>query len=429
METDTEKLSDFRKALEILLENPDDFRVVAKAVEERDTKTYQAVLSKHKIIPVCLWICRWFCTKITVFICKRFCPEDIPFKDSVEEMMEFAQVTLRITEDPKKFREILNAYNTQDIDKWQDLINEHKLRPFCRQLCRWFSYYECTRICQEFCPPMPEITRVGRIPRGQIDTHGYADGPSYDGTSTPNDDLSEGRGDHPFGGYVLIEGVFHISSPEKYRAEYSHNLSIWTPIMTKIKNKKPCINSGNLIPDSTGWYQISDMCDPQFLTIWKTHGMDKKFHIRLTVHSAGSDFHSDAVAVMLDNTYPKVDLKNLMILSPDNDLEEIVCKGIKKGQGKIRITYDVQDTNFAYLSIVAEGQSSTTLQIYSKSYAGNPAMTGETGYIDWEPWTDSNFKPCCYLIRLTVWARSIINNMSFTHGNHRVSRFQAVEIT
>jgi hypothetical protein len=50
METDTEKLSDFRKALEILLENPDDFRVVAKAVEERDTKTYQAVLSKHKLI-------------------------------------------------------------------------------------------------------------------------------------------------------------------------------------------------------------------------------------------------------------------------------------------------------------------------------------------------------------------------------------------
>ena len=428
MNVDVEILREFRRALEILLENPDDFKAVAKAVEERDAETYQAALSKLKLFHVCHWVCRWFCTKVSTFICGRFCPEDFPVKDSIEEMMEFAQITLRITEDPKVFRELLTAYNVQDIERWRAIIEEYKIKPFCRQLCRWFSFHQCRIICKELCPRMPEIIQVGRIPREQIDHQGYADGPSFDGPSTPPDDYSAGRGHHPFGGSVIIKGLFNISSPEKYRVEYSNNLSTWTPILTRIKNKKPCLNLGNLIPDASGWYPISDMCDPQFLTIWHTHGMDGKYYIRLTVHSAGSDFFSEAVTVMLDNTLPKVTLTNLMILKPDGDLEEIFCKGIEEGQGKLRISYEVFDENFAYFSIVAEGQSSTTIPIYSKTYGGNTSVKGETGYIDWEPWKETNFVPCCYLIRLTAWDRTIHDNRSFAHGSHRVSRFQAVEI-
>ena len=62
------------------------------------------------------------------------------------------------------------------------------------------------------------------------------------------------------------------------------------------------------------------------------------------------------------------------------------------------------------------------------SACGNPSVRGETGYIDWVPWKEAKLVPCCYLIRIAAWDRTIVNNMSFGHGSHRVSRFQAVEI-
>ena len=90
MKLEVDKLREFRHAIEVLLKNPEDFKAVAQAVEERDAKTYQAVLSRLKLIPICHWVCRWFCTKVSIFICRRFCPEDVAVKDTIEEMMEFA---------------------------------------------------------------------------------------------------------------------------------------------------------------------------------------------------------------------------------------------------------------------------------------------------------------------------------------------------
>ena len=131
---------------------------------------------------------------------------------------------------------------------------------------------------------------------------------------------------------------------------------------------------------------------------------------------------------MLDNTASKITLQNLMILQLDGDLAEIFCGGITKEQGKLRITYEVHDENFAYFDIVAMGANSLTIPINSKTYGGNPTVKGESGFIDWEPWKEAKLIPYYYLIRLAAWDRTIVNNMSFGHGSHRVSRFHAVEI-
>ncbi len=52
MKLDVDKLREFRHALEVLLENPEDFKAVAQAVEERDAKTYQAVLVRLQLVPI-----------------------------------------------------------------------------------------------------------------------------------------------------------------------------------------------------------------------------------------------------------------------------------------------------------------------------------------------------------------------------------------
>ena len=99
-----------------------------------------------------------------------------------------------------------------------------------------------------------------------------------------------GRGHHPFGAKVLINGLFNVSSPEKYRLEYSTDLSSWTHIMANIKNKEPCLNLGIMSPDASGWCLMSEIYDPQFLTIWNTAGIDGTYHLRLIVHSGAPMF-------------------------------------------------------------------------------------------------------------------------------------------
>ena len=53
MNLDVEKLREFRHAIEVLLDNPEDFKAVAQAVEEPDAQTYQAVLARLKLTPIC----------------------------------------------------------------------------------------------------------------------------------------------------------------------------------------------------------------------------------------------------------------------------------------------------------------------------------------------------------------------------------------
>ena len=81
------------------------------------------------------------------------------------------------------------------------------------------------------------------------------------------------------------------------------------------------------------------------------------------------------------------------------------------------------------MPIVAVPQGSAGPAVpLSKTYNGNVLDTGypvPTSFL-WDPWSDPAIVPCCYVVRLDVWDRTVINNTwSGGWGN---SGWEAIEI-
>ena len=441
-ELDMDRLEEFRDALTRLTKEPELFKEAALAVEERSPERFQAVLARLKILRLCFWICRWYCVKTTSFICVRFCPDAKPSKPTIEEMMEFAEATIRITANREAFTELLEAYRRTDVERFSAILQEFKLMPFCIQFCRWFAYLECTRICRLFCPRMPVITHVGNIPTSQIDHEGYASGPSQPPYKTGPPDVSfpAGRGDHPFGGSAEIRGLFYISSPEMYKVEYSEDLSTWKPITEPVKEWNGYIEVTRYPTGSPdpGWYKVSEMWDVNYLTDWRTPSGTGKWYLRLIVKTSTGEFISEVVAARVDNEKPDVELQPVMILLEDGTERPISCGGIKKGEGKILIRFKATDPNFRTLTLVAEGGGGISRTIVDettgthagRSYEGDLTDTGEPPWrtVIWDPWQDPIIEktPCCYLIVLRIWDRTITNN--YFAGGHYNRDHDALEI-
>jgi hypothetical protein len=427
MELDLEKLGEFREALKRLIDDPDVFRAAAEAVAGRDAEKFHGILAELELLPVCVWLCRWFCTKQVGFICRRLCPEGEDKEPTIDEMSGFARATIELLEDRRAFSSLLDAYERQDREAWSRILDEKELYPFCRQFCRWFAFIYCRRVCKEFCPKTPEIKSIGFIPVNQIDAEGYADGPSVPPGLTPVPDAGSGVGDHPFGGLVNVRGNFNIPNPLKYRVEYSDNLTTWTAIKAKTKNKPP-FSAGSCVgphgPDPQGWYDIPGMCDPQYLTDWNTRASGAyagKWYLRLTVRNSAGDFMSDLVTVRIDNVSPEADLQPPVMRAEDGSEKEIKCGGITKGEGKIVIRFKATDENFGRLTLQAWGGcglyvdiADETTGLVNRSYDGDVTDTGEPPWreVVWDPWKEAviHNNPCCYLIRLRVWDRTIVNN-------------------
>jgi hypothetical protein len=131
----------------------------------------------------------------------------------------------------------------------------------------------------------------------------------------------------------------------------------------------------------------------------------------------------------------------LELKTPAGDLKPLKCGKVKKGDGLIRITVEAHDDNFSRLSVAAQGNSSLSVPIVavpegtagpavplSKTYNGNVADTGypvPTSFI-WDPWSDPRMIPCCYVVRIDIWDRAVLNNA--WAGGHGGSGWEAIEI-
>jgi hypothetical protein len=87
------------------------------------------------------------------------------------------------------------------------------------------------------------------------------------------------------------------------------------------------------------------------------------------------------------------------------------------------------------IAVTARGNSGLSVPVVSitatplsKTYNGNIADQGyvvPTEFL-WDPWSDPNIVPCCYLVYVEVWDRTIIN--SSWNGGHYNAGWEAIEI-
>ena len=250
-------------------------------------------------------------------------------------------------------------------------------------------------------------------------------------------------------------GVFNFPAATQYKLEYGTSpVGPWATIAEPVPgyaSMYPLIPvtrfpSGGGDP---GWYDIADIplsdggtttAGEKTLVYWTTP-VDGLYYLRLRVRDGATEKVSAPRAVRVDNTAPPTPVIKLELKTPAGALKPLKCGQVKKGDGLIRITVEAHDDNFSALSVAAEGNSSLSVPVVaipegtagpavplSKTYNGNVADTGypvPTSFI-WDPWSDPNIVPCCYIVRIDIRDRAVLNNA--WAGGHGGAGWEAIEI-
>lgn len=197
-----------------------------------------------------------------------------------------------------------------------------------------------------------------------------------------------------------------------------------------------------------GWFQINQLTDSdggrltsgeKTLMMWPSPLPDGVYYLRLRVRDAAMNTRvSSPQVVRLDNTGPfplPRPTITLQLQKKDGTRVPLKCGKVRKGDGLIVVTIQAYDPNMSAVSVTARGNSGLSVPVVditstplSKTYNGNIADQGyvvPTEFL-WDPWSDPNIVPCCYLVYVEISDRAIVDN-SWT-GGHGNSGWEAIEI-
>ncbi len=197
-----------------------------------------------------------------------------------------------------------------------------------------------------------------------------------------------------------------------------------------------------------GWFKINELTDSdggrlttgeKTLLMWPTSIPDGSFYLKLRVRDAAMNVReSSPQVVRLDNTGPfplPRPTISLQLQKKDGTRTPLKCGKVRKDDGLIVVTIHAYDPNMSQIAVTARGNSGLSVPVVdisstplSKSYNGNISDQGYTMPTEflWDPWSDPNIVPCCYLIYVEIWDRTIINNSY--GGGHSNSGWEAIEI-
>ena len=360
---------------------------------------------------------------------------------------------------------------------WQAELRRLGLDRFCHQVCHFLCREHCKRICRELCA-RPLITRVSSIPTpDQFNALGFGVGPSIPPNQVPPAPPSPPNvpppdaANHPIGGSSELKGYFDFPAATQYKVEVAPAPGgPYTPIVEDVWGwnlPNPPLIWRNRSPGPGGWFNIYNVppVDPppdplrrgiffsdggptaigeKTLVNWTTSAVSDGVHyLRLVARDGGGNVRSSAPQkVHVDNTPPPTPVITLQLKTPSGQLKDLKCGKVKKGDGLIRITIQATDPNFSRCGVAAQGNSSLSVPIeavpdppgvgptvpLSKVYNFNVADTGypvPTSFL-WDPWSDPRIVPCCYVVRIDIWDRAVINNHWL--GGHGNSGWEAIEI-
>lgn len=453
------ELTELAEAAEALARDPQAFEEAFEAYLKQDADRFSAVLERLGLANRCERICYFFCRKHCVAICRRFCLQEADERPNPQEMMAFAQVLARLTQDEAGLRRLIAIFDAEDVEAWQRWVRENDFQRFCHQLCHFLCDVRCKLVCRDLCPPRPLITRVGSIPISRIGPNGLGNGPSIPPFHVGAPNPPAGYGDHPFGASVWLMGIFNFPTAAEYLVEASSTGpgGPYSPILvTSVVgyNNVPFPPWTVEVPryPSTGadpgWFKVSEITDSdggpdafgeKTLLYWPTGGLpDGLYHLRLRVRNGTTTRVSGPQPVYLDNSGPfplPRPTISLQLQRPDGERVPLKCGQVKKGEGLIVVTIHAYDPHLASVSVTARGNSGLSVPVVditntalSKTYNGNLAETGypvPTEFL-WDPWSDPKIVPCCYLVYVEINDRAILND--HYSGGHYNAGWEAIEI-
>lgn len=445
MPTHDERLDELQASGETIAElaqRPELFAEAIEAFRAQDPERFQDVLGRAGLLGRCHWICRWFCSKHCVFVCRKLVgPFDTDPVLDVEEWRQFAEYTGKLAKEPERLLELLDMIGKEDDKAFQRFVKAAKIQRFAHQLCHWLCGVRCHVACRKMCPPMPELIKVGYIPIGHFDADGYAAGPSSPGSFTPPDNPAAGVGDHPLGGSVHINGLFNVAGATEYKVEVGTSpAGPWTAVTTPLTDAQMIgfVWTEYTRAPAGDWYSIADMRllseGQTYLTDWATPPLDAddRYYVRMVVRNAAlTEFPSAPVAVRVDNVGPKgpVAPDNRPLIEFSQGGEPLgCCSEVTRDRGPVEIHIEGTDENFSRLDVVAYGGCSGSVGIFSKTYNGDRTDLGAPApgiTVTWDPWAD-DVEPCCYVVFVRLYDRAIVDNS--WNGGHMFQNWRSITI-
>lgn len=476
-ELDLYEIQATAETIEKLAANPKAFAQAYEAFLAGDAAKFAAALSAVGIEDRCHLVCRFFCRKRCAGVCRKFCPRPSTAEVNAEEILNFSKAVGHLLRDPAFVNRLCGILQSGNVEAWNQEIEKNKLQPYCYQLCVILCAECCEKHCHKVCPQKPLITRVGSIPIAQIDALGFGSGPSIPNFYVPPPNPAAGVGNHPFGGMVWLMGIFNMPTAKEYLVEvatapggpYSPILVApqggydqIDPITGLTTQPPPPVPPDPILPGQfqyfrtrsqsggadPGWFQINELTDSdggrlttgeKTLLMWPSPLPDGVYYLRLRVRDAAMNTRvSSPQVVRLDNTGPfplPRPIIKLQLQKAEGTRVTLKCGKVRKGDGLIVVTIQAYDPNMSHIAVTARGNSGLSVPVVdiaatplSKTYNGNIADQGyvvPTEFL-WDPWSDPNIVPCCYLVYVEVWDRTIINNS--WGGGHYNAGWEAIEI-
>lgn len=148
------ELGEAGKALKTLSDNESGFGKVLEAFKKGDADVVRKLLDELKLLPWCVFICRWLCVWRCVRICRILC-KTIPEKDlTVPQLRELASGLARLAANDALMKKLLRALDAEDPKAFGAILDELKLGPFCYWVCHWVCFVRCRLFCDLICSPL-----------------------------------------------------------------------------------------------------------------------------------------------------------------------------------------------------------------------------------------------------------------------------------
>jgi len=478
-----QELRDLVTAAEELAKDPNTFDAAFEAFAVGDATRFQAALDAASLGHECERICFLFCEKRCVGRCLRLCPERPQRQVTAAEVREFVEAFAPIVHKKTGLDKLIAAAERDDVKAWQAELKRLGLDRFCHQVCHFLCRQRCRLVCRQLCE-RPLITRVSSmVTPDNFNALGFGMGPSLPPFQVPPPPPGPwppvpgqlpppNAGNHPIGASSWLMGVFNFPAAVKYRIEVADMPGgPYAPITEDIwgwnNSLPPHLPLLERKADPGGWFCITDVTPPtppvdplkrgifvsdgganaigeKTLMYWSTTSVSDGVHyLRLLARDGGGSVRSSSPQkVVVDNTPPPTPVIKLQLQKKDGTLVDLKCGKVRKGDGLILVTIQATDPNFSQCTVNAEGNTSLTVPVVavpdppgvgpavplSKNYNYNPADTGYPVPVSflWDPWSDPNIVSCCYIIRIDIWDRAVLNNI--WSGGHSNSGWEAIEI-
>src|SRR5436190_20442562 len=143
-----------------LAEDPEAFLAAFEAFRAEDAEAFQSVLARAGLLTHCHHICRWFCSKHCVLVCRKLAGPEATGDSDPKEVLEFTRAARVIGADRALLASLLRAVDESNAEEFEAILRRLDLDPrFWHQLCHWLCSVKCRVACRRLCPDLPSITK------------------------------------------------------------------------------------------------------------------------------------------------------------------------------------------------------------------------------------------------------------------------------